>query len=555
MARASRNPACATGVSSIGAAISSWLTLAAQILLGWNSRWIPWVVASVVASVLASLPAARLAAQPSETAPLHWAADAEGGAPYLFKDPDDPNRNLGFEVDLTKAIAEQLKRPIEFHQYNYDSLVSGLERRDFDFAMNGLEVTPDRAKRLRFSRPYYVYHLQLVTRKDDARIKSLADCQTLNATVGTLGETAASRLLERMGIESKFYDGQAEPYQNLVLGRIDAVLMDLPIALYYARPNPKLQFVGQPLERGHYAVAFRKDQESLAKQFDQAILTLAREGKLKEIYEKWQLWTPDQESLSADDPYQATNDTESGSAASAGMGAGPAAGNILAETSERLTFRRYFPLLCYSALVTIEVSTCSMALAMFLGLFIALARLYGPPPLRWLAISYVEFFRGIPVLLLLYLLYYAIPSLLEQAQWGISFKPSDFTVAILAFGLNYAAYEAEIYRGGLSSIPAGQWEAAASLGMSRVTTFRRVILPQALRVITPPVTNDFVALFKDTSLVSTIGIIELTKQYQMLSKSSLKYLEIGLATAALYLLMSVPLGYLARQLEKRWATH
>lgn len=550
MARAPRNPARATGVNLPCGRESAPFPRETRRLSG---RLLTQAILAAV-GVIAWLPTTRLAAQPSAGAALQWAADAEGGAPYLFKDPDDPNRNLGFEVDLTQAISRRIGRPIEFHQYNYDSLVSGLERRDFDFAMNGLEVTPDRARRLRFSRPYYVYHLQLVTRKDDPRIKSLDDCQRLDATVGTLGETAASRLLERQGIQAKFYDGQAEPYQNLVLGRIDAVLMDLPIALYYARPNPKLQFVGQPMERGHYAIAFRKDQESLAQQFDQAILALAREGKLREIYEKWQLWTPDQESLTADDPYGAL----AGDASEAGAtptGAGMGAGNILNETSERLTFRRYFPLLCYAALVTIEVSACSMALAMFLGLFISLARLYGPTPLRWLAISYVEFFRGIPVLLLLYLLYYAIPSLLEQAQWGFTFKPSDFTVAILAFGLNYAAYEAEIYRGGLSSIPAGQWEAAASLGMSRITTFRRVILPQALRVITPPVTNDFVALFKDTSLVSTIGIIELTKQYQMLSKSSLKYLEIGLATAALYLLMSVPLGYLARQLEKRWATH
>lgn len=493
---------------------------------------------AMLAGILGGVGVATAAAE--ELPPLHWAADAEGGAPYLFKDPDDPSHNIGFEVDLVAALAKRLGRKIEFHQYSFDSLVPGLERRDFDFALNGLEVTPDRVKRLRFSRPYYVYQLQLVVRRDETRIRSLDDCEALHATVGTLGETAASRLLVQRGIAAKFYDAQAEPYQNLVLGRVDAVLMDLPIALYYAQPNPRLKFVGPPLGKGHYAIAFRQEQEELAQQFDAALLDLARDGKLREIYEKWRLWNDDQLSLADDVPTVASSGD---------------VGDVLRETGERLTFAKYFPLLARSALVTIEVSVMSMALAMLLGLLIALARLYGPLPLRWLAVSYVEFFRGIPVLLLLYLLYYAIPSMLEHAQWGFTFKPSDFTVAIIAFGLNYAAYEAEIYRGGLSSIPAGQWEAAASLGMSRVTTFRRVILPQALRVITPPVTNDFVALFKDTSLVSTIGIIELTKQYQMLSKSSLKYLEIGLATAALYLLMSVPLGYLARRLEQRWSSH
>jgi polar amino acid transport system substrate-binding protein len=205
-----------------------------------------------------------------------------------------------------------------------------------------------------------------------------------------------------------------------------------------------------------------------------------------------------------------------------------------------------------AAWVTIKVSVISMALAMIIGLVVAMCRLYGPVPVRWTAIAYVEFFRGIPVLLLLYLLYFGLPTIVDQANLGFQIRPSDFTVAILAFGLNYAAYEAEIYRAGIAAIPAGQWEAAASLGMSWPVTFRRIILPQALRMIIPPVTNDFVALFKDTSLVSVIAVVELTKQYQILAKSSLKYLEIGAATAALYLIMSVPLGFLARHLEKRW---
>lgn len=486
-------------------------------------RWLASIVVLLAGQVSAD-----------DSTPLKWAADAEGGAPYIFKDPQDPERVLGFEVDLAEALAKEIGRPIEFRQYNYDALINGLERGDFDFAMNGLEITPDRARRLRFTRPYYIYQLQLVARREETRFDSLEQCRGQGLRIGTLGETAASRLLEQMEIEAKLYDGQAEPYQDLVFGRVDAVLMDWPIAVYYGRPNEKLKFAGPPMGKGQYAIAFRRDQEPLAARFDEALLKMAQDGRLQAIYEKWKIWNDDQRLLAEADVTDAPN--------------------ILVDSHRQMTFGRYFPLLVRSAWVTIEVSALSMLLAMGLGLPISLARLYGPAPLRWAAVAYVEFFRGIPVLLLLYLLYYGIPSILEQAQWGVTFKPSDFTVAILAFGLNYAAYEAEIYRGGLSSIPNGQWEAAASLGMSRPTTFRRVILPQALRVITPPVTNDFVALFKDTSLVSVIGVTELTKQYQLLSKSSLKYLEIGLATAVLYLLMSIPLGYLARRLERRWAT-
>ncbi len=462
-------------------------------------------------------------------APLRWGADSEGGAPYIFKDPADPRSNIGFEVDLIAALEKELNRKIEFVQYSYGELTLGLERGDFDFAMNGLEVTPDRERQLRLSRPYYVYRLQLAARADDDRFSTLEQLKAIGGRAGTLDNTAASRLLTQLGIATNLYDGQAEPYQDLELGRVDAVLMDLPIAEYYARPNLKLKFVGEPFGAGAYAIAFRKDQEQLARDFDAAIVRLAASGDLERIYRKWRIWNEDQEQLSGD----------------------VQTANILADSSQGLTPDKYLPLLMDGAVMTVFISCASMALAVAIGLMVALSRLYGVWPLRAAAIGYVEFFRGIPVLLLLYMLYYGLPSLL--ANWGVVWRPENVFVGVLAFGLNYAAYEAEIYRAGISSIPHGQWEAAASLGMTRFTTFRRIILPQTWRVVLPPMTNDFVALFKDTSIVSVIAVVELTKQYQILAKSSLKYMEIGLATAALYLLLSVPLGYLSRWMEHRMA--
>jgi polar amino acid transport system substrate-binding protein len=228
------------------------------------------------------------------------------------------------------------------------------------------------------------------------------------------------------------------------------------------------------------------------------------------------------------------------------------AGLLFAQAGSDYNFDYYFPLLLEGAWVTIYLTVLSMALAVLLGLPIALTRLYAPPPFRWLATGYVEFFRGIPVLLLLYFLYYGLPSVGASLGLGDALKLQADHAAILGLGLNYAAYEAEIYRGGIGSIPAGQWEAAASLGMSSGLTLRRIILPQAIRVILPPMTNDFVGLFKDTSVVSIIAVVELSKQYQIISKSSMKYAEIGLVTAALYLIMSVPLAHLSRYLEKRW---
>ena len=140
---------------------------------------------------------------PSDQPPLRWAADAEGGAPYIFKDPSDINRYVGFEVELAAALGKELGRRIEFVQYDFKSLTPGLQRGDFDFAMNGVEDTPDRQKALRLSRPYYVYTLQLVARKDESRFASLEQCQQLQGVVGTMEDTAAERLLDKMGITKR----------------------------------------------------------------------------------------------------------------------------------------------------------------------------------------------------------------------------------------------------------------------------------------------------------------------------------------------------------------
>jgi polar amino acid transport system substrate-binding protein len=466
-----------------------------------------------------------------ELAPLRWGADSEGGAPYICKDPKNPNGYEGFEVDLAAALEKELGRKIQFVQYDFKNLAAGLRRGDIDFAMNGFEITPDRLKLLRLSRPYYVYTLQLVVRADESRFKSLESCRKIGGVVGTLEDTAAERLLDQLGVKKKVYGNQVEPYIDLELGRLDAVFLDWPIAAYIAKPRAKLKFVGSPRNPGGYAIAFRKDQEALAVKFDAALDHLAKSGELRRIYEKWDIWNDDQQRLL---------DKKS-------------AEDYLADTARQCDFRYYFPLLLDGAVVTVELTFISMFVAMLLGLPIALMRLYAPAPLRLAAIIYVEFFRGIPVLLLLFFLYYGLPVIAESYPWfPIDLRLGPMSAAILGFGLNYAAYQAEIYRAGIASIPVGQWEAGASLGMSRPHIFYRIILPQAVRVILPPSTNDMVALFKDTSLVSIIAVTELTKEYQILAKSSLKYLEIGFVTAMLYLIMSVPLGYLSRYLERRW---
>ena len=200
-------------------------------------------------------------------------------------------------------------------------------------------------------------------------------------------------------------------------------------------------------------------------------------------------------------------------------------------------------MLLQGAVVTILLSITSMPLAIVAGLLIAIGRLYGPRLLRYPLGWYVEIIRGTPLVLQLYLIFFLLPEL------GLSLPA--LVAAILGLAGNYAAYEAEIYRAGLQAIPHGQMEAALSLGMSRGLALRRIIVPQAVRLVIPPVTNDFIALFKDTAICSVITVVELSKEYYIHAQSTGAVIELGCVTALLYLAMSYPLTILVRGLERR----
>jgi polar amino acid transport system substrate-binding protein len=184
----------------------------------------------------------------------------------------------------------------------------------------------------------------------------------------------------------------------------------------------------------------------------------------------------------------------------------------------------------------------AMLLAVLAGLMIALARLYAPRFLSAFAVAYIELIRGTPLLIQLFLIFYGLPHV------GIRLSPMVAAVAGLA--LNYSAYEAENYRAGIQSIPKTQMEASLALGMTQMQALRYVILPQALRMVIPPVTNDFVALLKDSSLVSVITMVELTKAYSQLASIHYDYLGIGLLAAGMYFLVGLPFVRLARLAER-----
>jgi polar amino acid transport system substrate-binding protein len=185
-----------------------------------------------------------------------------------------------------------------------------------------------------------------------------------------------------------------------------------------------------------------------------------------------------------------------------------------------------------------------MALAVAAGAGIAAGRVYGSALVRGALATYVEVVRGTPVLLQLFVLYYGLSSVVRLPA---------FLAAVLGLGLNYAAYESEIYRGALQAIPRSQLEAGRTLGLSEWQIFRLVRAPQALRLALAPMTNDFVALLKDSSLVSVITVVELTKQTAIYATNIGSWVVPGALCALVYLAFSLPLARFARRLERQWS--
>lgn len=467
--------------------------------------------------------------------PLRWAADAEGNAPYIFQDPLTPDHLIGFEVDFVDALAKLMKKEPYFVQNQWDGLIPGLYRGDYDLAINGIEITDDRKSVVNFSNPYYITYEQLVT------LAGSQDYQTLGSLrdkkVGALKNSLAERILNsEPGIITLTYEGEVNAFEDLKNGRLEAVLVDAPIALYYASWNKEFKLTGPPIGKVYYGIAIRNNDLELLNEVNKNIELLINSGILREILERWKLWNNLMATYSGDlEPSEIDHDKF----------------DYYVQTQikeisfeERLVrYYSFMPMIARAALVTIQITVISMIIAIVLGLFIVIIRLYTPAPFSTLAVIYVEFMRGTPLLIQLFFIFYALPAL------GIMLSP--FLAAVLGLGLNYAAYESENYRAGFNSVPRGQMEAALALGLNRKQSLRYIIIPQAFRIVLPPVTNDFISLLKDSSLVSVITLIELTKLYNQLSSTYFDYVGTGILISLVYLLLGLPFVKLSRNLEKR----
>ena len=504
-------------------------------------RW--WYLLGLVATLLVGIGVYLLSRPAAVTDELRWGGDATGGEPYLIETTDgEPG---GFEGEIAAYLAEKLGRPPKFVQRTWSQLPQDLGRGDVDLILNGYEWFPAREQVMASTIPYFAYRLSLIVRRD-SDIRDWDDLGIREGRkkllVGVLKDSAAHRYLEKRygdAIKVQAYDeeGVTRVMTWVAEKTLDATVQDTPAAKWYLKTQPAvyrdLRTTGEaikPTEHNYFVIFVGKSDDESRKRLDDALRErlndalrqCMQDGTMKRILEKYDLWDADQAGL-----------LEVGRAWPPGE----------AKRPPPTPLSWFAGQLGLASLTTIALAVISFPLAMALGLALAIGRQYGPRWLTWPIGAYVEVIRGTPLLLQLSVIYYFLPRL------GV--RLDAFSAGVLGLALNYAAYEAEIYRAGLLSVPRGQMEAALSLGMSHSTALWRILVPQAMRTVVPPVTNDFIALFKDTSVCSVIAVTELTARYRSFATNNpALILELGLMTAFLYLAMSYPLSLVSRRLER-----
>jgi polar amino acid transport system substrate-binding protein len=467
---------------------------------------------------------------------LRWAGDPEGGAPFVEADPSRPDDLVGFDVEIAGLMARGLGRRPEFVNVDFRQIDQSISRGDADVGMSGIEDTPTRRTTHAVTVPYYEFREVLSVRDADAsRFRTLADLQ--GKSVGTLSGTIAYEILLRAerdhGIRAVSYDDDVHPYSDLVLGRIDAVLLDNVLAERRDRAMEGFTIQPDTVAVGHYVGVLAPENGPLRDNIDEVLRGGMRDGTLERIFRKWRVWNDDQPKLYAQ--------ILAGQPVAPVIGLDTSAG--VSSVSRWEAARRYLPSLLRASSVTIVLSSLSMALAIAIGVVIATGRVYGNRLAQLALTGYVELIRGTPILLQLFVLYYGLAAAIRLPA---------FLAALLGLALNYAAYESEIYRSALEAVSTGQLEAARTLGLSERQVLTLVRGPQAFRLALAPMTNDFVAMLKDSSLVSVLTVLELTKQTQIFATNLGSWVIPGILCAALYLAMSLPLSIAARRLEKRW---
>ena len=439
-------------------------------------------------------------------------------APFVFQ--DDSNQYTGIDMELIKAIAKDQGFTVEVTNPGFDAAINSVQTGQADGIIAGMSVTDARKKTFDYSDPYYTANSILAV-KDSSNIKSYEELKgkTVGVKTGTASQTFLEENKSKYGYSIKTFSDAASMYDSLNTGSVAAVMDDEPVVKYAIKQGKKLKTPIEGTPSGQVAFAVKKGSNpELIEMFNNGLANLKESGKYQEILDK----------------YLASEEKES---------------TVDESTIWGLLQNNYQELLKGLG-VTIALALISFAIAMVIGIIFGMFSVSPYKLLRWIAEIFVDVIRGIPLMIVAAFIFWGIPNLIESMT-GQQSPINAFVAGTIALSLNAGAYIAEIVRGGIQAVPVGQMEASRSLGISYSKTMRKIILPQATKIMLPNFVNQFVIALKDTTIVSAIGLAELFKTGKDIIARNYQSFRMYAILAVLYLIIITLLTRLAKRLEKR----
>ena len=439
-------------------------------------------------------------------------------APFVFQ--DDSNQYTGIDMELIKAIAKDQGFTVEVTNPGFDAAINSVQTGQADGIIAGMSVTDARKKTFDYSDPYYTANSILAV-KDSSNIKSYEELKgkTVGVKTGTASQTFLEENKSKYGYSIKTFSDAASMYDSLNTGSVAAVMDDEPVVKYAIKQGKKLKTPIEGTPSGQVAFAVKKGSNpELIEMFNNGLANLKESGKYQEILDK----------------YLASEEKES---------------TVDESTIWGLLQNNYQELLKGLG-VTIALALISFAIAMVIGIIFGMFSVSPYKPLRWIAEIFVDVIRGIPLMIVAAFIFWGIPNLIESMT-GQQSPINAFVAGTIALSLNAGAYIAAIVRGGIQAVPVGQMEASRSLGISYSKTMRKIILPQATKIMLPNFVNQFVIALKDTTIVSAIGLAELFKTGKDIIARNYQSFRMYAILAVLYLIIITLLTRLAKRLEKR----
>lgn len=442
-------------------------------------------------------------------------------APFEYQ--DESGKYVGIDMELIKAIAEQQGFTITIQNPGFDAALNAVQAGQADAVIAGMSITDARKEIFDFSDAYYSSNILLAV-KNGSDIASYEDLKgkTVGAKNGTASYTFLESNKDKYGYTLKAFDEASGMYDSLNSGSIDALMDDEAVLLYAIQQGRDFATPVPGEKSGEYGFAVKKGANpELIEMFNNGLAALVESGKYDEILNKY------------------FNSTEETSATT----------STVDETTIIGLLKNNYGQLLSGLGITVGLALLSFAIAIIIGVIFGMFAVSPVKALRVIASVFVDVVRGIPLMIVAAFIFWGIPNLIESIT-GQQSPINDFVAGTIALSLNSGAYIAEIVRGGIQAVPVGQMEASRSLGISYGTTMRKIILPQAGKIMLPNFINQFVITLKDTTIISAIGLVELFQAGKIIIARNYQSFRMYAILAIIYLVVITLLTRLARKLEK-----